>query len=79
MNPQPKHKRIKLSKTKWEKLVDELYKRERGICQRCKQWIGREQANPHHIISKGAGGDDSLDNLMLLCFYCHEHKHRGLK
>jgi 5-methylcytosine-specific restriction endonuclease McrA len=28
-----------------------------------------------HIISRGKGGDDSLDNLRSLCFTCHRARH----
>ena len=76
-SPAPKTKRLKLTKTKWDRLVDELYKREHGHCEICKRWLFRNEANPHHVISKGAGGDDKLENLKLLCLECHNANHRG--
>ena len=33
---------------------------------------------PHHIIFKSQGGDDSVENLILLCNVCHRFMHQGL-
>ena len=33
---------------------------------------------PHHIIFKSQGGDDSVENLILLCNICHRFMHQGL-
>ena len=39
----------------------------------CDAWDTCE----HHIVTKGAGGDDSPDNIMWLCVYHHiEEFHR---
>jgi 5-methylcytosine-specific restriction endonuclease McrA len=32
----------------------------------------------HHIVSRGAGGEDTLDNLITLCRYHHNQAHNGL-
>jgi len=72
-NPQPKPNSEKLKKPSvaWTKRVDELYKREAGICQGCGKFLFRNEANPHHIITRGSGGSDDLPNLDLLCTLCH--------
>lgn len=31
----------------------------------------------HHIKSKGSGGDDAKENLIHLCYLCHDLAHRG--
>jgi len=42
------------------------------------EWCGVEKWNtiwpldPHHIKTRGAGGDDSLQNLVILCRTCHD-------
>lgn len=34
--------------------------------------------HPHHIKSKGSGGDDDVKNLITLCAKHHDEAHRGL-
>lgn len=29
----------------------------------------------HHILPRGRGGTDTLENLVTLCWYCHRHVH----
>lgn len=33
---------------------------------------------PHHIISRGAGGDDSRGNIIRVCLHHHQMIHNGL-
>jgi len=72
-NPNPKKKRFVLKKPSkaWTKQVDLLYERDGGLCQRCQKWLNREEANPHHKKTRGAGGGDEIENLELLCSLCH--------
>ena len=62
----PKPKRIKD-----EKLLKEYRK---GHCELCGNPYRLEV---HHIISKGAGGDDVPENLITLCAFCHFKVHSG--
>lgn len=32
---------------------------------------------PHHIVFKSQGGDDTAENLVLLCKVCHRFMHHG--
>jgi len=32
----------------------------------------------HHLTTRGAGGGDEPENLMPLCFNCHEEIHRSI-
>ena len=43
-------------------------------CMCCRS---RENLSAHHIIFKSLSGDDSLDNLITLCFECHRKAHDG--
>lgn len=43
-------------------------------CQYCGK-VGGCQV--HHIITKGAGGHDTPDNLISLCISCHAKCHSG--
>ena len=73
MTPDPKPKRIKLKRNSiaWITLVDELYELKNYHCQGCGKYLFRNQVNPHHIITYGAGGEDVISNLGLLCSSCH--------
>ncbi len=46
--------------------------------ERCEACGGLSEA-PHHIRTRGAGGDDDANNLLALCFGCHAMIHRGGK
>lgn len=48
--------------------------RARGVCE----WSGRtDRLHVHHIKSRGSGGGDTDDNLILLHFEFHEDAHAG--
>ena len=36
-----------------------------------------KQLTSHHILNRSLGGDDSLHNLITLCFWCHRNLHDG--
>lgn len=46
----------------------------RPTCEVCGRPAGGE---PHHIISRGAGGPDIPENLIQLCKTCHMRAHNG--
>ena len=66
-NPVPKNERKKN-----KKLIDS----KKHNCEYC----GKKNCytNTHHIRSKGAGGDDTEDNLIELCSNCHLKAHSGV-
>ena len=69
---QKQPKALKKPSRAWTVRVDELYNRERHHCQGCGRYLQRNEASPHHLKTRGAGGSDDLDNLALLCGYgCH--------
>lgn len=46
-----------------------------GYCQICPKW----ETDPHHIKTKGSGGDDVSENIVRLCTWEHHPKaHAGL-
>ena len=65
-NPVPKNERKKDKK---------LINKKKHNCEYC----GKKNCytNTHHIRSKGAGGDDTKDNLIELCSDCHVRAHSG--
>lgn len=65
-NPVPKNERKKN-----KKIIDEK-KHNCEYCGKKNCWT-----NKHHIKSKGSGGDDTENNLIELCGYCHLKAHSG--
>ena len=51
--------------------------RERDIY--CRLCGSTSLLQAHHIIYRSQGGKDTLDNLILLCLYCHEKVHSNKK
>ena len=66
-NPVPKNER-----KKDKKLINKK-KHDCEFCGKKNCWT-----NTHHIKSKGAGGDDTEDNLIELCGVCHRRAHDGI-
>lgn len=64
----PKEPRIKNKKLLY------VIKRVLGHCEVCGNTFALEA---HHIKSKGAGGNDTADNLIVLCRECHRKAHDG--
>jgi 5-methylcytosine-specific restriction protein A len=55
---------------RWRKLREIVIRRDQGICQSC----GQEGKHVDHIIPRRLGGDDSMNNLQLLCEGCNLRK-----
>lgn len=75
MNPIPKTKRTKLTPAQYKKLCEQVWKRDRGVCQLC----GRFTVVPefHHAVFRSQGGGDEVDNVLILCHECHHVIHHG--
>lgn len=65
-------KNRKLSKRQWAIIRWRVLKRDGWRCRQCEKW-GNEV---DHVKPLAAGGDDSLDNLQVLCTGCHIEKTR---
>lgn len=46
-----------------------------GYCECCGSYFNLAC---HHIKSRGSGGNDTVDNMTLLCFKCHSDTHSGI-
>lgn len=67
--PYTKKKKIKsLKNMKLCKDMDE---------NKCRVCGDVENVSAHHIVNRSLGGDDSLHNLISLCFRCHRAIHDG--
>ena len=49
------------------------------VCEECGIELTRAIMTPHHIVPVFAGGDDSPENLIVLCANCHAEKHNKSK
>ena len=78
MPADPKKKRIKLNAPSYQELRKEAYNRAQGHCESCYRWCPVSEGHLHHVISRGSGGGDVIDNVLWLCYLCHDKKHRGL-
>lgn len=58
------------STTQWRKLRKVVIVRDAGTCQNC----GMPGTHVDHIVPRALGGDDSLNNLQLLCANCNLRK-----
>jgi 5-methylcytosine-specific restriction endonuclease McrA len=58
-------------------------KRDGRICRICRKHADPhalgllDRAEHHHIIHRSKGGDDTTDNLILICRGCHQDIHGG--
>lgn len=49
----------------------------RVIEQRCKSPLTWVLFEMHHLMSRGRGGSDSMENCIALCISCHRLHHMG--
>jgi len=71
MAPNPKKLRIKLSPDEYARLRNRVYIKQYCCCIKCGKWLRFDEFSLHHIISRGAGGDDSEENVDGYCVGCH--------
>lgn len=58
------------------RIREAVYLRDMGICQECKKPIGLSQDELDHFpLSRGQGGDDSMENLRIVHRRCHVLRH----
>jgi len=72
-----KKQKVKLKGKAWDNQKQKVYDRDNHTCQLC----GRDVVvcECHHAIFRSQGGDDSMENLITLCFSCHHAIHNGCK
>lgn len=54
---------------------ERVFLKSKGKCRSCRVPIDWDTFEMDHIVSKGIGGCDCLDNLQALCGPCHVKKH----
>jgi 5-methylcytosine-specific restriction endonuclease McrA len=78
---------VRLSGKAMEGLRRSRFAYDRGFCQDCGKstfFTPRFDGDPDafdlaHIRSRGAGGSDTLDNVVTKCHRCHMREHAGRK
>ena len=76
---------VRLTGNALKKLRLECFVRDFGRCNVCGRKVFYEARFPGdplaydmaHVRSRGAGGDDSLENVRTLCHECHMAEHTG--
>jgi len=68
-------KRIKLGKQVYERLMKRVLERDGWRCRKCGS---PKDLRVHHKVRRSQQGNDSLDNLVTLCAYCHMAEHGQL-
>ena len=54
------------------------YMEKHPVCEACGAWV-YPRKQPHHIVTRGAGGTDDFSNLLRLCHTCDSLFAHGLK
>jgi len=69
-----KQKPVRLKGLALTRLYEQVAERDGWRCVECGCMDKLDRA-PHHILPKGRGGGDTIDNLEILCIICHGRKH----
>ena len=84
----PKPGTVRLKGKKMEALRVACFLRDRGRCKQCARRVALTELDARwdmpvmhlaHIRSRGAGGEDQLFNVRVLCPECHIKEHNGGK
>lgn len=75
-NPQPKMKRIKLSKNGYKRICNLVDERDDESCVICGSRYG---IHHHHIVFRSSLGSDTLENLVCVCWKCHDRYCHGVE
>ena len=70
-----KVKRIKLGKQVYQRIMKRVLERDGWRCRKCGSM---KDLQIHHNIKRSQQGNDSLQNLVTLCAYCHMAEHGQL-
>lgn len=72
MNPQPKHKPLRLTGPAKRDLQAQVRNRDNYICQVCGIFT---LGPPHHEPPVSQGGEDKAECMITLCMSCHDIRH----
>ena len=65
-----------IEKTRGKHLLRQIYQRQKGKCAICQLTINQDSGwDIHHVVEKYLGGNNTMDNLVLLHPICHQQVH----
>jgi len=67
---------VRLPEKEYAALCRAILERDQWKCRSCGS---RNALHVHHVRFRSQGGEDSMDNLLVLCSACHEGVHRDVK
>lgn len=74
----PKQKKVRLKGKAMSDLVKAVYERDRHKCVYCGVWV-EDRRKFHHEPPKSQGGQDVIENAVLLCDMCHYNRHNTVE
>lgn len=73
-SPRPTSYRRGYGGKNWATIRKQVIVRDSSTCQVCGRVVDGRDCQVDHKIPKKRGGDDSLENLWVLCQRCHQAK-----
>ena len=71
-----KREKVRFTGKALKKLNDDIYNRDSRHCIICETYI-EDGVKFHHVVLKSHGGDDKIENGVMLCILCHHEVHCG--
>jgi 5-methylcytosine-specific restriction endonuclease McrA len=72
---EPKDRPLRLEQDEYQELRQKILRRDGWRCQNCGSMSNLEV---HHREFRSQSGEDSEQNLITLCTFCHTHVHRHI-
>ena len=67
---------LRLPPEEYAVLCEMVLQRDGWKCRNCKS---RNNLNCHHIVFRSQGGEDTPENILVLCSACHDGIHKDVK
>jgi 5-methylcytosine-specific restriction endonuclease McrA len=67
---------LRLPEEEYAALCKDILQRDHWKCRSCGS---RNNLHCHHIIFRSQGGEDTMENILVLCSACHDGVHKDVK
>ena len=67
---------LRLSDNEYRTLCKAILQRDGYRCRSCGM---RSGLNCHHVVFRSQGGEDTTENILVLCSACHDGIHKDVK
>lgn len=71
--PKKHNKRVRHS-SRGKVSLQELYRRDGGVCSKCDRHISINEATRDHTKPRSKGGSNKRANMKLMCYQCNQIK-----